>query len=192
MSSNIKIEAASGGSVTLKMDDALATNEDLIFDSISPGAGLDAGTISGLGKTSYIEKDVTLSTKVISMPNLPHFQGTLDGTAGTKADSYITFTTEFSQGITLTSTSTLTIVTPGLYFVAAYQMHNATGGISFQVMQNNNLQYRSHRSAFSYDDLAVQCILSCSVGDTIRFYINGTSSYSWGSVHSSISIFMLN
>jgi len=115
--------------------------------------------------------------------------------AGTFA-SYTTNKTNYSPALVPTfnigfsvdaSASTITIQQAGYYYVYAHQLVNTTGGVYLHIRKDTNTIVHAYSDNDHTYDLVVSALIQCSVGTIINFYYTGTTTYSWGGAHSSVS-----
>jgi hypothetical protein len=105
------------------------------------------------------------------------------------ANTYHTLGVVASSNITMTST-TATIVTPGLYVVHAQQLISCTGAVNYSIQKNNAVVAKGWVNNLQTDALA-SCIVSLTTGDTIRVHHDTALAAAWQALHSSWYIYLL-
>jgi hypothetical protein len=101
-------------------------------------------------------------------------------------------TTWSESGITRTNSTTYTVVTKGIYFIAFQQLINpgASNGY-FSVRQNATSLTYGYITAGSMRDYGNTVTKEFNVGDTIRIHQDVAITTSWAGGHSSFSIILL-
>lgn len=99
---------------------------------------------------------------------------------------------ELISGITKTNTSTLTVVTKGIYVIQAQQLISAGANAGyFEIRINNTTETYGYYPANSFNDVPVSCMKELDVGDTIRIYQTAAITNSYASAHSNINVFCI-
>lgn len=118
----------------------------------------------------------------------PVFAGTF-ASYGVNTNYFPALVSTVNVGFTVDAgASSLTIQQAGYYYVHAQQLVN-TGGtvVYFNIRKDNNTIVHAYSNNDDTYDLVANAIIQCSVGSVISFYYSGTTTYSWGGAHSSVS-----
>lgn len=89
--------------------------------------------------------------------------------------------------------SRLTAQYSGLYYVQAMQLVNSAAVSCYLQTRKNgvNIHHAYTNNDDSYD-MTTSCIVQLSVNDYVDFYYQGSITYAWGGVHSSVSVFRIS
>lgn len=164
------------------------TAANIIMANIS-SANIASANISNANIT-------TANIGIISLVNQPIWQGYLFANNVIATDYTPNSVTQFSTGIqTVYTTTNTAIVIPanGIYQVHAQQlMSSGTNGLYLHIRKNiNTVAYAYMPGLTSTIDMIVSSLVQCNVGDIIDFYIQGNTTTTWGTPHSSVYIKMI-
>ena len=181
----IKIESNAGGSLTI-LPSTRAVDEIFVIDAVDNG--LDVSHFNGLTTESFLST-TNSSAGIISMPNMPYFQGALNGDEG--SNYYQAISEEFSNNF-IHDANSITVQKPGNYMIEVGQMYSSGGAVYLRIVVNDIRIKHGYDPSPYYKDISVSSLLSLNTGDVIKFFVEGTPSEAWDGQHSNISIFMVH
>lgn len=192
----LKLSSNKGGSVGLRPDDTLTTDEVIILENSATGQGLAAAALDGDAPGQILRADIdTSSTGIITQTKRPKFQGTIEArtTSSTNfipqiyATKNVGFTHSQAQG-------RLTVTIAGTYFVMASQLVQTTSVTMYQYLRKNGSTTINLGYSNSDNNLNMRCsgVVEMAVGDYFDIYYQGTLTYSWDGSHSSFVCYLIN
>ena len=133
---------------------------------------------------------ITINGKV-TMPDQPVYAGTLNAYQAGSTSNYFPVTTNiFINGFTKSGNNRLTAQVAGKYYVAAQQLINTSGTATyFNINKNGTTVAYAYSNADDTYDVIVSTLVDLQVNDYIEIYYAGTTSYTWGTPHSYLSVF---
>lgn len=151
----------------------------LKVDAIQHTNGTGAMTVDSSGRVSF--------------PQRPVFQGYFTGIAANASNYNPALNTTYNRGFTINSAlSRITVPISGLYYFYAQQLVNtAATTVYFSIRPNGSTLCYAYSDGDNTYDLVVAASVELTAGQYVDFYYSGTTTYSWGSPHSSVTAFLL-
>ena len=147
-------------------------------------SGFTFSTTNGSGTTS-VKVNINNSGHMIK-PDQPLFVGRLLGLASTTSNYTIGVSQIYNRSMTYdSSTDRITVPTTGYYMIHAQQLYQSSGSIYMRVQINGATKmYGYGNPGSTHRDLVATGIWYLNANDYVDFYLQGTSTHSWGAGHS--------
>ena len=191
----LKLNNSRGGSIEIKPEDTLSTDEVLNLESLELNQGIEVQTLNGLIPDEYMRDGINTTTQgIITQAKRPRFWGILNGFAYARANyvATITETTSESSNGFIIDNNRIYPQTAGTYYFQAGQLIKTSGVTAYMYLRKNGTSLVWGYSN-SDDNFDIKCnaIIEMEVGDYLDIYYSGTTSYSWGAPHSNIECFLI-
>lgn len=193
----LKINSNKGGSVSLKIDETLTTNEVFTLKNVSTGLGIEASHLNGDASTSLLRSDVdTSTTGIITSPNRPYLRADMEARTASTSNFLPDLYLQSNVGFTLVQTTArIYPLKAGTYYVQAQQLIRTTSVTMYMQLRKNGTTVINHgysNSVSTHDDIRCSAIVDLVVGDYVDIYYSGTLVYSWGGAHSCVICYLVN
>ena len=98
-----------------------------------------------------------------------------------------------TDGITKTNSTTLTIVTPGVYYIAWEQLIQPGGGSGYFAAYKNTVTQLNYAYIMggAMRDYGNHCLHTFVAGDTVRLHRDVAISSAWGAGHANFLMFLV-
>ena len=131
-------------------------------------------------------------TRLTKLETPPYYNGDIQNENTATTYKVLGPSRELISGITKTNTSTLTVVTKGIYVIQAQQLISAGANAGyFEIRINNTTETYGYYPGNSFNDVPVSCMKELNVGDTIRIYQTAAVTTTWAGAHSNLSVFCI-
>jgi len=175
-------------------------------------AQVSLGNVDDTSDATKNSATATLTNKTLTAPIVSDFTNATHGHTGASSGGLLTPAyysgdignstaagyktlgpnTEMYDGVTKTNSTTITIVTKGIYYIHAQQLINAGGSPGYFCIRINNVSIVfGYYLASVMEDITCSCLRSLNVNDTVGVYLTNAVSSTWAGEHSRFDLMLI-
>lgn len=131
----------------------------------------------------------------VNFPQKPVFQGWFTGLSVSTSNYNPNLNTTFNRGFTITAASSrITVPITGVYYFYCQQLVSTAAVTAYLTIRPNG---GATNSVYAYSDgdntydLVVASVFELTAGQYVDFFYSGTTTFSWGTPHSSVIAYLV-